>query len=167
MAGARAAAGARAIGWNSSDVPIAASAGREITAKLGAMLNWLWKLFDRTARSPDYLIVPESGVQVSHDERSVRMTRPDTAELEVVWSDLVRVTILTTGAGPFMTDLFWVLSAREGSHDIVVPLGAKGEHELLKAMQRRLAGFDNLAVIEAIGSTDNASFVVWEAGAKD
>ena len=34
-------------------------------------------------------------------------------------------------------------------------------------MQRRLAGFDNLAVIEAIGSTDNASFVVWEAGAKD
>ena len=148
-------------------MPIAASAGREVTAKLGAMLSWLWKLLGRKPRSPEFLIVPESGVQVSHDERSIRMTRPDAAGLEVAWSDLARVTILTTGAGPFMTDLFWVLSAREGSHDIVLPLGAKGEHELLKAMQRRLAGFDNLAVIEAIGSTDNASFVVWEAGAKD
>ena len=130
------------------------------------MLNWLWKLFDRKSRSPENQDAPDSGVEVSHDEATIRMSRLDGIPREIAWNDIACVTINTTGSGPFMTDLFWVLSV-QGSRDMVVPLGAKGEHDLLKAMQRRLAGFDNLAVIEAIGSTGNASFLVWQPGAKD
>jgi hypothetical protein len=60
-----------------------------------------------------------------------------------------------------------VLTHRDGRRGPVVPMDAEGEHALLKTMQRRLAGFDNMAVVEAMGSTRNASFVIWEHGKRE
>jgi hypothetical protein len=44
----------------------------------------------------------------------------------------------------------------------IIPQGATGDAELLARLQR-LDGFDNLAVIEAMASTDNWRFVCWTA----
>jgi len=49
-----------------------------------------------------------------------------------------------------------------GKPRVIYPQGATGEGELLAEMQRRLADFDNRQLIEAMGSTGNAFFVVWQ-----
>ena len=49
----------------------------------------------------------------------------------------------------------------DGEPRVVYPQGATGEGELLTEMQRRLVDFDNRQLIEAMGSTGNAFFLIW------
>jgi hypothetical protein len=69
---------------------------------------------------------------------------------------LDEVVIVTTSDGPFAEDLFWVL--RSGDREEVIPSGYATN--LLETLQR-LPGFDNEAVIRAMGSTSDARFIVW------
>lgn len=79
----------------------------------------------------------------------------------MAWSEVSEVRIRTTSEGPFLPDVFWVLDAGEEEGRVVYPQGAVGDPELLAAMHARLAGFDDDAVIRAMGCTDDALFVVW------
>jgi hypothetical protein len=123
------------------------------------MLDWLLKLLRPAKKAPPKSI-PETGVRVIQDEKSIRVVGPGEAVSAINWDDIARVTIRTTDTGPFTTDLFWHLQNSEGKGP-TVPMGAVGEHELLLAMQRRLDGFDNMAVVEAMGTSEKAEFVVW------
>ena len=76
----------------------------------------------------------------------------------VLWSELQNVTIMTTDEGPFSDDVFWVLSGSETG--CLVPSEAEGMKELLPRLQQ-LPGFDNEAVIRAMGSTGNEKFLCW------
>lgn len=81
-------------------------------------------------------------------------TRPDA----VRWSDLKTVLLETTDQGPFQNDVFWVLV---GDHSrCVVPQEAEGSQQLLAKLQT-LPGFDSNAVIEAMGTAENKTFVCW------
>lgn len=128
------------------------------------MLDWLRKRFlhhmpaaaTRQGRSP---------VIVTFTDERITVTGASGAVSEIAWGDIMSVTILTTDRGPLEADLIWLLSPRDRHKSVMVPMGAEGENEFLHAMQARLAGFDNVAVIEAMGSTSNASFPVWEASA--
>jgi hypothetical protein len=77
---------------------------------------------------------------------------------QVPWSDLQRVEVVTTDAGPWSEDVFWLLHGSTGG--CAVPQGASGHKRLLERLQA-LPGFDNEAVIRAMGSTSNARFEVW------
>jgi hypothetical protein len=88
--------------------------------------------------------------------------RPDGKVERVKWSDLERVDVLTTSDGPFAPDVFWILNGAEGG--CVIPQGATGEAELMDRLQK-LPGYDNKAVIEAMGSTSDRIFVCWEKAA--
>jgi hypothetical protein len=125
------------------------------------MLSWLWKRWQRHEMPPPRR-VSNSRVQVSHDEKTIIVRQPDGKMEMIQWSDIGSVSVLTTDAGPYSEDLYWIFEHRDGRRGPVVPMDAAGEHELLKAMQRRLTGFDNMAVVEAMGSTGNATFVVWD-----
>ncbi len=59
------------------------------------------------------------------------------------------MSVLTTDAGPFEADLFWIMTDREGRQSLIVPMGAEGSLRCCRSMQARLAGFDNMAVVEA------------------
>ena len=72
------------------------------------------------------------------------------------------VGIRTTDEGPFLPDVFWGLHGADKKPAVVYAQGATGEPALLEALQSRLNGFDNQKVIEAMGCTDNAFFLVWE-----
>ncbi len=72
--------------------------------------------------------------------------------------------IETTDEGPFVPDVFWLLLTKDMSSGCIIPQGAAGENKLLEAMQKRLSGFNNEALIEAMGSTDNGRFLIWERG---
>jgi hypothetical protein len=115
-------------------------------------MEWLWRwIGNRLARMAPEWIVTDEGVTVIQRER---------VREEVRWEDLVRVEIVTTDRGPWDDDLFYVLTSREG-RDLVVPSEAPQSAEVLVRLQR-LPGFDNQAVIESAGCTENRRFLCWE-----
>ncbi len=126
------------------------------------MLNWLSQLFRRRPEA-----VPHrrstSPVRVVQDDKIISVYDDAGGIARLAWADLGNVTVLTSDTGPFEIDLFWVLADREGRQSITVPMGAEGENALLRAMQARLAGFDNMAVVEAMSSTGKGVFQIWPA----
>jgi hypothetical protein len=75
------------------------------------------------------------------------------------WDDVQRVLIRTTDRGPFDDDVFLVMETSERRY--VIPQTAVGAAQLLDRVQR-LPGFDNEAVIESMGCTENSEFLCWE-----
>lgn len=100
---------------------------------------------------------------IRFDQQRVVRERADGQEESVLWSELTEVDIVTTDGGPFTDDLVWVLLGERGG--CLVPSGAQGASELLARLQQ-LPNFDNMAVIAAMGSTDNARFLVWQRQAE-
>ncbi|MCE1244173.1 hypothetical protein [Oryzomicrobium sp.] len=95
---------------------------------------------------------------VTFDEEKIVSTMPDGRQEVVRWDDLVEISIVTTDEGPFVDDVFWVLSG--SSSGCLAPSEAEGTKELLLKLQQ-LPGFDNEAVIRAMGSASNAKFLCW------
>jgi hypothetical protein len=126
------------------------------------MLSWLRKRFEAKAKvqpAPPHVL----GVRVVAGQSQIELHVADRAPAVLSWSDLASVVIVTTSGGPAEADLFWHLVPRERHKAMLrIPMGAEGEHDLLVAMQGRLQGFDNMAVVEAMGSTSEATFTVWD-----
>jgi hypothetical protein len=76
-------------------------------------------------------------------------------------NDLKKVAILTTDAGPFAPDIFWVLIDSKGG--CVVPWGATGESQLLDRLQA-LNGFRSDVIVNATSLTSNHLLTCWERG---
>lgn len=125
------------------------------------MLNWLSRLFGRHPQVSQSQRAVPSLVRVQHDDKTISVHDGKGGVATLPWAELASVTVLTSDRGPFEVDLTWVLTDRDGRRTLTVPMGAQGEHALLKAMQTRLAGFDNMAVVEAMSSTDNGLFQIW------
>lgn len=107
---------------------------------------------------PAVRLMPESSYVIVLDKQEIVCNRPDGTQERVSWDDLQKVEILTTEDGPFAPDRFWILHGTQSC--CVIPQGATGDAELLAQLQV-LPDFDNGAVIEAMGSTSNATFVYW------
>ena len=103
---------------------------------------------------------PEAAVVVGFDDETVWCTAPGQARQEIAWADLRCVRVHTTDEGPFQPDVFWHLET-DSDACVIYPGGATGSGEVLERLQE-LPGFDNLALIEAMSSTDNASFTCWQ-----
>ena len=127
------------------------------------MLEWL-KRHRQPQSTPDPGRGVTSRVAVSFDDHVIRVKLPTGAVSHVSWSNIGAVNIVTTSDGPFAPDLFWLLQSLDKKTNMTIPMGAEGEHDLLRAMQARLPGFDNMAVIEAMSSTGPAGFVIWDPG---
>lgn len=97
------------------------------------------------------------------DEKTISVDDGAGGIASLPWSSLGNVAVITTDSGPFATDLFWILTDKEGRQSITVPMDAGGEDALLKAMQARLTGFDNMAVVEAMSSVESGLFQIWPA----
>jgi hypothetical protein len=91
------------------------------------------------------------------DARGVRRTSRDGTVESVEWDRLIGVDAITTDHGPWLEDAFFVLHGDDG-HGCVVPNAVA---RALFDHFERLPGFDFSAVIAAMGSTSNATFVCW------
>ena len=76
----------------------------------------------------------------------------------VQWRELTEIAIVNEDAWPIGFQ-YWLLVGADGT-GAVVPAEVEGAAAFLEAMQARLPGFDNMAVIAAMGSVDGA-FRVW------
>lgn len=93
----------------------------------------------------------------------IGITRTDGRLREhVAWADVQRVRILTNDRGPYGEDVFFVIDGKSGA-GCVVPHDLAVRGKLLDALQARLEGLSNAAVIEAMGSTENREFTIWES----
>jgi len=72
---------------------------------------------------------------------------------------LSQVSIVTTDRGPAEDDAFWLLDRDDGP-EVLIPNAASGAEALLDAFSA-LDGFAYAKVVEAMGSTRNASFTIW------
>ena len=103
-----------------------------------------------------------AGPRVRTDAASIYVPHRSGRTDGLAWADPGSVTILNTDAGPAASDLVWVLQSRDKRRSLIVEMGAPGEHDLLRAMQERLSGFDNMGVVEAMSAAENGSFLIWD-----
>lgn len=125
----------------------------------------IWNWFSKPSK-PGEAPAPNrvtGGVRVLVDSAVISIDRANQPRETLEWDDIASVMVVTNDAGPSRPDLFWVLQAQDRRPASVVPMGSEGEQDLLRAMQARLKGFDNMAVVEAMSSTENAGFIVWQA----
>lgn len=121
----------------------------------------------------------EADFVVSFVDGEIVVLHPQGTVEQVKLAELRAVLIETNDSGPWGSDLWWILvgapgeggkeggkegSTEGGNHGCAFPGGARGETEILDVLQA-LPGFDNGAVIEAMGSTTNARFLCWKAEA--
>jgi hypothetical protein len=110
---------------------------------------------------------PQMEETITITEDDITRTLANGQVERVRWDELVEVGILTTDEGPFVEDVFWILIGEGQKTGCAAPQGARGADALLSAFQERLPGFDNEAVIRAMGSTENDRFVCWRRGTEN
>jgi hypothetical protein len=98
-------------------------------------------------------------VSVSVDEHGVQRALADGTIEALRWEDLRSVLIVTTSEGPLADDVAFVLVG-EGGHGVAVPDAAMPPALLDRLLA--LPGFDHARMIEAMGSTQEAQFLVWQ-----
>ena len=126
------------------------------------MLSWLQKLFDPAPRPEAIHAVADPSHRVTTDDRAISVTSKVDGRSEILWADIETVHVRTMIGGAWAADVFWMIRGRK--HKVIVPFGAYGESDLVKAMQDHLPGFDNMAVIEGLSSAGEGEIQVWPAG---
>ena len=107
----------------------------------------------------DYDLFPERRIRIDTTDEAISYELPDGRRFVIAWKELQHVEIETTDQGPFVEDVFWRLSTKTQMHTL--PQGATGESELFKRLQA-LPGFNNEAVVEAMGATENRIWTLWQ-----
>jgi hypothetical protein len=107
-------------------------------------------------------LYPECLFVVTVSDSEVINKRPDGVIERIALKDLKEVAIETNSSGPWGADVWWLLTGATADARCAYPGGATGEQSVLQWLQR-LPGFDDKAVIAAMGSTSNARFVCWQA----
>jgi hypothetical protein len=125
-------------------------------------MGWLTRIVERwqawrAARRAAMMF--EREVVVTQDDDGVRVVFPTGESRVIRWSDIDVAAIETNDSGPWGADVWWVL---EGAGERMAwPQGATGDEAMLPTLRSRLAGFSDMAVVDAMGCTDNARFVCW------
>lgn len=105
-------------------------------------------------------LYPECLVVVAVDRDQVVVRAPQLPEARIALADLREVVVETNDSGPSGADVWWRLYGPEPAPRCSWPGGATGEAAVLERLQA-LPGFDNDAMIEAMGSTSNRRFTVY------
>jgi len=122
-------------------------------------MGWLSLLKEKYKAASNVGVNPEASFAVTITDEGIFCTRSSGLVESVAWDDLKEVSIITNDEGPFATDVMWSLVGEKSGY--VVPQGATGEDKLLERLQS-LEGFNNEALIEAMGSVNNRKFVCWK-----
>ena len=107
---------------------------------------------------PVAIVAPYLRTNYFLDGRTITVKRPFRQAFSVGIEDLEEIGVETTGQGPFVEDVFWVL--KRGA--VVIRIGEP--HPIFKGLMDRfgaLDGFDWRPFTEAMSCTENRYFVCW------
>jgi hypothetical protein len=125
------------------------------------VLDWLRRIFNPD-KPPRPVPTPEpQGIHVRHDADLITVKVPGAPDLSIAWDKLESVAIISGDAMADPPELFWLLLGGDRRRPLLIPMGVPGEHDLVHAMQSRLDGFDNMAVVEAMSAKGRVGFKVW------
>jgi hypothetical protein len=99
-------------------------------------------------------------LRVEYDADTIRSCSREVVVASIRWDELDAIAILTSEAGPSGDDLEWVFTNASWSKTISITGACAGFPALLEALQR-LPDFDNVTLLEALGSVTPGRFVVW------
>jgi len=119
--------------------------------------RWMHKAVNNPANSR---LKPECDFLLSIDNGVITNKRPEGKVEQVSISDLKSIIVETNDSGPWGMDVWWYLIGSDSG--CVYPQGATGENEVLNAIQA-LPGFDNQALIQAMGCSENKRFQCWQS----
>ena len=105
-------------------------------------------------------LYPECLSVVTIVDGEVSVKAPDGTETRIPLAKVGEIVVETNDSGPTGADVWWRLSDVDGRAVCTFPGGATGEGVALRVFQT-LPGFDDNAVIQAMGSTSNRRFVVY------
>src|SRR5258708_3406366 len=92
------------------------------------------------------------------------VVRRRTGKIErVLFADLKQIAIQTTDEGPLVPDVWWIMIG-ENDSGCVFPQGATGEDAVLERLMK-LPGFNFAALTEAMKSTRQERFSIWQRAA--
>ena len=131
------------------------------------MLEWLRRIFVKEKPERPVLASEPQGIHVVSDADLITLKIPGAAPLAIAWKDLEAVAIVSGDATAEPPELFWLLLGGNRRRPMLVPMGVPGEHDLVHAMQARLAGFDNMAVVEAMSARGRVRFKIWDLSGGD
>ncbi len=135
---------------------IAAGAALWLALKKG----WIWD-FQRFRQHHERVrLSPESRFNVVVDGAEIVSHRPDGTIERVALAAVKEIFVVTTSDGPWAPDVWWLLLGAGSCVGCSFPSGATGEQYIL-ALVQKLPGFDNQAVIAAMGSTADRKFLCW------
>ncbi|MBP6644099.1 MAG: hypothetical protein KA186_13475 [Flavobacteriales bacterium] len=125
--------------------------GSGIMAALSGLTLFMKNTHYGTYRSPFVVEFDGNEIRSSHPKRSYGSIQVD---------GIVEVGILTTDEGPIAPDVWIVLLDSKGLA-CTFPSDAEG-HKPVIDLLLKFEGFDHRTFIEAMGSTSNAKFIVWQ-----
>jgi hypothetical protein len=102
----------------------------------------------------------EPGDTIEIDDVGVLRIKGSIRE-QIRWDDVEEIRIITTDGGPFSEDVFFALLDRENK-GCLIPHDAAVRCKLLETLQSRFTGVDDAAIIRAMASTSNQSFLIWK-----
>jgi hypothetical protein len=125
------------------------------------VLGWLRRIFTiDTSQRPVPTPEPQ-GILVRHAAELITIKLPGAPAHSIAWGNLESVATVSGDATADPPELFWLLLGGDRRRPLLVPMGVPGEHDLVQAMQARLDGFDNMAVVEAMSAKGRVGFKVW------
>jgi hypothetical protein len=114
---------------------------------------------ERTIKMSDKKLQPEAAWHIGFDDEKIWRTMPSAERSEIKWREVKGIFIETNDSGPFGSDVWWFVAGDE--YTIQFPMGATGEKEMMSRFQQ-LPNFDNEALIDAMCSVHNNTFLLWK-----
>jgi hypothetical protein len=102
---------------------------------------------------------PYAAVKVRCENGVIYVEWPEKPVQKVAIDSLIGVAVETSDQGPFVEDVWWHLATSESV--ATYPSEATGAGELLSQLQA-LPTFNNERLIQAMGSTQNNMFILWD-----
>ena len=132
----------------------------------GVLPLWAWilltlavifmRVIARMDRYVEELAVTDHGVVRTHGSRMRRQMNES-----VRWDELTRVEAISREAGPEKKEVLFLLHGVEGS-GVAVRGALAQQHDLRGQLRRRLPGFQDDSLAQALAASERDTFVLWD-----
>lgn len=115
-------------------------------------------LFDKLFRKQEARKQVEDFYKITLTDGFVKVEHPKRKTEQINWNDIDKIAIITTDEGPFLPDVWLILTGKDSGCSM--PQGAPGYDEVFDIISN-YEGFNFEEYLKSVSCTDNAGFEVW------